>query len=306
MNYQTSPDKWIEEFSGMEDFNVLQKDFTLIDSPAFITASGQPFQATGMVIVIICTAGRMNGTINMNPFFTEGSGLLIILEDQVFQYESHSDDFSARLFIMSSKFAGDLFHSAQETLPAFLSIFDNPWIPFHREASDSLRYYIDFILKKAINLGNNPYLNQMVKHLVKALYYGAAGYYFHLAENEKNKTKHELLVDKFLKLVRENYKKHLCVKSYADILCITPKYLSRIVKENSGKSANEWIDEYILQEAKALLKSGNFTIQQVSDELNFPSQSFFGKYFKRHTGVMPSKYKKTNGIRSAITRAMAR
>jgi AraC-like DNA-binding protein len=90
------------------------------------------------------------------------------------------------------------------------------------------------------------------------------------------------------------------VKFYADILCITPRYFSKIVKENSGKSPNEWIDEYIMQEAKALLKSGNFTVQQVSDELNFPSQSFFGKYFKRHTGVMPSKYKKTNGIRSAI------
>jgi AraC-like DNA-binding protein len=300
MKYQTSPDKWIEEFSGTEDSGVMQKDFTLIDSPAFFTTSGQPFQATGMVVVIICTKGRMNGAINMNPFFTEGSGLLIILEDQIFQYENHSDDFSAQLFIMSAKFAGDLFHSAQESLPAFLSIFDNPWIPFNQEASDSLRYYIDFILKKAIKIENNPYHNQLVKHLVKALYYGAAGYYFHQAEDEKNKTKHEILVDKFLKLVRENYKKHLGVKFYADILCITPRYFSKIVKENSGKSANEWIDEYIVQEAKALLKSGNFTVQQVSDELNFPSQSFFGKYFKRHTGVTPSKYKKTNGIRSAI------
>ena len=80
---------------------------------------------------------------------------------------------------------------------------------------------------------------------------------------------------------------------YADKLCLTPKYMSTIIRQTSGKTAGNWIDDYVLLEAKALLKSTNMTIQQISDELNFPSQSFFGKYFKRLTGVSPKEYKKT-------------
>jgi AraC-like DNA-binding protein len=64
-----------------------------------------------------------------------------------------------------------------------------------------------------------------------------------------------------------------------------------MVKSATGKFAIEWIDDYVMLEAKALLKSTNMTIQQISDELNFPSQSFFGKYFKRREGVSPKEYR---------------
>ena len=79
---------------------------------------------------------------------------------------------------------------------------------------------------------------------------------------------------------------------YADKMCLTPKYLSKVIKEKSSKSASEWIDNYVTLEARALLKSTNMTIRQISDELNFPSQSFFGKYFKRHQGMSPKEYRK--------------
>ena len=69
---------------------------------------------------------------------------------------------------------------------------------------------------------------------------------------------------------------------------------STIIKRVSRKTAAEWIDDYVTLEAKALLKSTNLTIQQISDELNFPSQSFFGKYFKRITGLSPKEYREKN------------
>lgn len=96
----------------------------------------------------------------------------------------------------------------------------------------------------------------------------------------------------FMDLIRTHYKEHRGAEFYADKLCLTPKYLTKVIKENSGKSANDWIDDYVVLEAKALLKSTNMTIQQISDELNFPSQSFFDKFFKRHVGVSPKEYKK--------------
>ncbi len=79
---------------------------------------------------------------------------------------------------------------------------------------------------------------------------------------------------------------------YAEQLFLTPKHLSRVIKEVSGRSAGEWIDEQVILEAKARLKNLSLTVQEISDQLGFPNQSFFGKYFKRHVGLSPSDYRK--------------
>jgi AraC-like DNA-binding protein len=98
-------------------------------------------------------------------------------------------------------------------------------------------------------------------------------------------------VEKFLNLVQTHYREERGLKFYADRLCLTPIHLSRVIKSASHKSANDWIDEHVILEAKALLKSTSMTVQQISEELNFPSQSFFGKYFKRIVGVSPKEYR---------------
>jgi len=74
-------------------------------------------------------------------------------------------------------------------------------------------------------------------------------------------------------------------------LCITPKYLTTLIKRISGKSVSEWIDSYVILEAKTLLKYSNMSVQEIAYYLNFPNQSFFGSYFKRNTGMSPSQYK---------------
>lgn len=78
---------------------------------------------------------------------------------------------------------------------------------------------------------------------------------------------------------------------YAGSLEVSTKHLSRTVKSQTGVSPVEWIDRFIVLEAKVLLKSSSLNIQQISDELNFPSQSFFGKYFKKKTGMTPKEFR---------------
>ena len=80
---------------------------------------------------------------------------------------------------------------------------------------------------------------------------------------------------------------------YASLLHITPKYLTTIIKQVSGRSAAEWIDECVILEAKNLLKYSSMSIQQIAYYLNFPNQSFFGTYFKRRTGMSPTEYKQS-------------
>lgn len=97
--------------------------------------------------------------------------------------------------------------------------------------------------------------------------------------------------DRFMRLLEENYKHQHTIKFYSDKMGLTPKYLSLMIKKVSGKLATEWIDDYVVLEAKNLIKYSSMSIQEISYALNFPNQSFFGKYFKRHTGLSPKAYR---------------
>lgn len=96
---------------------------------------------------------------------------------------------------------------------------------------------------------------------------------------------------RFLGEVKKNYHKERKVQFYADRLNISLGHLFAVIKRVSGKSPGDWIDDYVVSEACALLKGSHLTILQISQELGFPSQSFFGKYFKRNKGVSPKEYR---------------
>ena len=80
--------------------------------------------------------------------------------------------------------------------------------------------------------------------------------------------------------------------SYADELCITPKYLSVVCKNNSGKTASEWITEHLLEDIRYYLRQTDMSIKEVSHQLGFPNTSFFGKYVKEHFGMTPIQFRR--------------
>jgi AraC-like DNA-binding protein len=100
-------------------------------------------------------------------------------------------------------------------------------------------------------------------------------------------------VQEFMKLVHENFRQERAVGFYAKSLFISPKYLSLIIKEVTGKSAAAWIDERVILEAKNLLKFSGKNVQQIAYELNFNNQSSFGKYFKHLTGMSPTAFQRS-------------
>lgn len=92
-------------------------------------------------------------------------------------------------------------------------------------------------------------------------------------------------------LTAEAFRAEHNVGFYAGRLAITPKYLSSLIRDISGLSAPQWINDYIVVEAKTLLKSSDMNIKQIAEYLYFPNPSFFSKYFKQHTGVSPKEYR---------------
>lgn len=99
------------------------------------------------------------------------------------------------------------------------------------------------------------------------------------------------IVSRFLQCVNENYRDRRDLGFYAESLGLSLKYMSHVVFEQTGRHPSQWIKDYVILDAKAMLRSGRYTVQQVADDLHFPNQSFFGKYFKEAVGVSPKKWK---------------
>ena len=118
-------------------------------------------------------------------------------------------------------------------------------------------------------------------------------------ENEMHKnvalSRNEQLFQGFIREVQKNYMVNREVSFYASKLCITPKYLGVVVAQVSGRRPLEWIRDYVILDAKTMLLSREYSIQQISQHLNFPNPSFFSKYFREAVGCSPSKFLNKEG-----------
>lgn len=102
----------------------------------------------------------------------------------------------------------------------------------------------------------------------------------------------ENLFKKFISLLPVFTLKERKVTFYAEKLHITPKYLSSVCKEQSGCTASELINQFVIKEIQFRLKQSDKSVKEIANDMNFPNISFFGKYVKTHLGMSPREYKK--------------
>lgn len=99
------------------------------------------------------------------------------------------------------------------------------------------------------------------------------------------------ILAEFKILLTKHFIKERKVSFYADKMHLTPKYFSTVIRNISGKTAGEWINEMLLLESRVRLQNKEQNITQIAHDLNFSDASHFGKFFKKHTGFSPSEYR---------------
>lgn len=134
---------------------------------------------------------------------------------------------------------------------------------------------------------------ESIQALLRALLLEIEGLYDLKTKKEHNTySRSYYLTEKFKELLAENFTEHREVHFYAEKLFITAKHLSQIVKNETGKTVSEVINEIVCLEAKVLLQTKALSIAEISVHLNFATATFFGKFFKRNTGMSPLEYRK--------------
>ena len=265
----------------IEDANAIRAERVIDEAPFKVDMS----------MTIIYDRGEAVFKIDMHKYHIKAPAVIIIMAGQTCELISYSKDLQGRAIVMSSTFTDSLFVGTEGdyTLKLYSSMINNPLINLDKDQNVFSEYYQ--LLKNIVQSPHSEFKINAVRHLTLAMFYGYSHMKHDISTYNKGSNRQDDIYSAFLKAVGKHYKMERKVGFYAEKLCITSKHLSQVVKEVSGRTASEIIEDYVITEIKALLISTNMTIQQISDYLNFPSQSVFGKYVKRITGVSPKRYK---------------
>lgn len=165
-----------------------------------------------------------------------------------------------------------------------------PYVALDKKEARSMGLMLD-ILESAVELEENTFNEMELKHICRALM-ATINRYYHSQEQPEQSSTGNLLVDRFFEQVEMNCLQEKKLDFYAKELKVTSKYLSHIVAHVTGKNANRWIAEYVIDEAKRMLVSSFYPIQSVAEKVGFSSSSDFCRHFKHHTGMTPNQFRK--------------
>ncbi|MGM9846161.1 MAG: helix-turn-helix domain-containing protein [Muribaculaceae bacterium] len=123
-------------------------------------------------------------------------------------------------------------------------------------------------------------------------------YISNCAGSGKRQSRSDIIFENFMQALYKHSGMHRDVAYYAGLQCVTSRYFTSLIHKKSGRTPLQWIAMFVISEAKHLLTHTDMSIKEIADKLNFPNQSFFGRYFKHYAGVSPSVYRAAGAVNS--------
>jgi AraC-like DNA-binding protein len=235
----------------------------------------------------ICVKGEMRIIVDGRSYHIKKGGMVTLFPESILQICWKSPDYESYAVAITRKFFDSI--AMPPTTPTYLYIKENPCIMTTNHEQKDLHILYDELKRRDMRT-EHPWRFEISKSLATAIFYEVFAIY-----QKGTSTPHQLCQRKntlfldFQQFVTVHYIEHRGINFYADKLCITPRYLSAVVKEISGLTPSHCIEKVVASNARILLTTTQMTIQHISDELNFPNHSFFSKYFKRVTGMTPKE-----------------
>lgn len=243
------------------------------------------------VVLLLCKKGYLDLSMNLREYHMEPQQLLFVSPYCLRQTNACSDDAEFHIISFQLDFIKDM-ALKDIFIPLYEQIENSPLLSLTSDQYTMFEAAFDYIHKIHQRAGTK--YPEIIKHQLISLMY-AVRYTFQQRSVERSvnecSRKKELYL-KFLSLVRSHYKTEHQMAFYADRLCVSIKYLMSIIKNMSGRNATQFINNAIIMDAKIQLNTTSKSIQEIAIDLNFVNPSFFGKFFKRITGVSPGEYRK--------------
>lgn len=248
----------------------------------------------GFLILGYCENGRARLTINSDPSAMRAGDLLVGIGDHLYKVVEHSDDFSARIIIISRRYARDCIVGLHHLWRYLFFVYRDPILHLTVYERSWLQGIYAQLLRR-VRYREHAYRAQAIAMLARIAFFDLCDLLRRrYGDSCTLPSRAYAVFEAFVRLLSDNFRTERDVAWYADKLCITPKYLSEVSKSVSGNTARQWIINFVLLEAKVLLQETDLSVKEIAQRLGFPNQSFFGKYFKNSAGISPSAYKAMN------------
>lgn len=264
-----------------ELFAVGESDLSeLLDSPCKINHA----------LLFFCTSGTAEISILLNKFTVRQHTMTTLFPNSILTLNQASGDF--RVTYIS--FVKSLFDEAVFRLdpPFFRLVKDNPCYthnPPEAEIIHNIIGLVKLIYADKNNIHRDIIIKNQLQNFFLNMYDKTRHAFTSIQRNGYNRT--EDIFHKFMTSIHAHCLKQKDVAFYAGELCISPRYLSAITRQVAGESAKTIIDHRIILEIKVMLRSTEMTVQEITNRLDFPNQSYLGRYFKKHTGESPVEYR---------------
>lgn len=292
MNKSLIEEVYISKAKSFSEINSIENEFLIFDKFQEIQMSPNP-QRLNCLLLGLCLQGKAQYSVDTEERLIQKNDTIIINEKQVIDNYMASPDFEGIAILISNSFINEVIRNIHDLSSLFLFTRNHPVVNLSAKEAELFVDYFE-LLKKKTKDENNYFRKDLVRSLLLAMVYDLSNIIRNMQQtNDKSQTRAETIFTNFIHLVENNFKKERRVSWYGEQLCITPKYLSETVKQVSKRTPNDWIDKFVTLEARVLLKNSTLSIKEIAQELNFPNQSFLGKYFKEHVGVSPTEYRKS-------------
>ena len=242
---------------------------------------------TSHYAILFITQGTLCAKINLLDIELKAPAAVYIFNDHVLRYNNSTPDLKVRLLSFSPVIAEKLMLS----LP-----YDKLHYAYIRPASQidapnmqTLMLYLDLV--EELMRKETPNRQTTILHLIRSLVSFLYGFFTDGLSSQKPLSRAEELTGRFLSLVDQCCHEHHDIKWYADELHLTPTYVANVVKQVTGSTAGDCINEILIRKAKSLLLTSTFSVQEISDRLGFQNQSHFGTFFRRAVGVSPRAFR---------------
>lgn len=268
---------------------ILSNDFWVYEgfNSSMIPALTDPVKFSSNCSIFV-KKGECDIEIDLMHYSIKAPCIVNIRKSQILQVHKSSKDFDSNFIVLSERFCENLFIFLQD-FSGYAVVCSCAVTKVPEENVDKFEMFYHHI-SSIFKMAKEPFSYKAMILAVASFFY-ECGYLCYKDILDKIPKGQNRISEQFIALVQQNFKRERFLEFYAEALHVTTKHLSRAVKTVTGFSAVDWINRYVILEAKVLLKSTNLSIQQIAVELNFNDQSFFGKYFKKHTGQSPKDFR---------------
>lgn len=238
--------------------------------------------------VMVLTKGSAHPVINLIEHHFEAGQVVFLSHNSMVRAVNYTADIQGFGISLTDELASMTFASAvPEMLNGRVRDFNFRLSPEQLKQLES----IHTLLYNTIH--GNQYSPQVVLGLAAAFLWQADHYWcMYEDQSRSSQTREQRLFTDFVQLVSQHAAREHNIDFYAQRLFLSPRYMSTLVKQVSGKSAKQWIDDAITTRIKVELRHTDKSAAQIAYEMNFPNPSFFSKYFKRMTGMTTQQYRK--------------